>query len=236
MIHLIGLGLDNKEATEKGLEAIKSADKAYAEFYTNTETINLERIEEKTDSSIQKLSRKEVEQEDKILEEAKDSDVAFLVSGDALTATTHYDIKHRAEEKEIETEVVHAPSIFTSIAETGLNVYKFGRTVTLPENGKPDSVIKYVEKNDEIGLHSLILLDINLEASEAAEKILEMKPEFSKREALVLERANLETQEISRMTLEEVSEKEFGEPPHCLILPGEKSHKEEEFLTRWRDW
>lgn len=229
MIYLIGLGLDNKEVTEKGLEAIKSADKVFAEFYTNTETIDLNKLEEKTDSEIEKLSREEVEQEDKIVKEGKESDVAFLVSGDALTATTHYDIKDRAEKESIETEVIHAPSIFTSIAETGLNVYKFGRTVTLPEKGEPESVIKYIEKNDSIGLHSLILLDINLEADEAAEKILNMRPEFSERETTVLERANLGNQNISTMSLEEVADSEFGEPPHCLILPGEKSHKEEEF-------
>jgi diphthine synthase len=233
MIHLVGLGLDNREVTEKGLEAIEDAEKVFAEFYTNTETIDLERIEDETGSEIRKLSREEVEQEDRIVEEGKDSDVAFLVSGDALTATTHYDIKHRAEEKGIETEVVHAPSIFTSIAETGLNVYKFGRTVTLPEEGKPESVIKHIEKNDEISLHSLILLDINLEANKAAGRILEMKPEFSERETVVLERANLESQETSRMKLEEVSDSEFGEPPHCLILPGEKSHKEEEFVAKF---
>jgi diphthine synthase len=233
MIHLIGIGLEDGEVTEKGLEAIESSDKVFAEFYTNTETIDLEKLEEKTGKDTRKLSRKEVEQEDTVIEEAKDSDVAFLVSGDALTATTHYDIKHRAEEKGIETEVVHAPSIFTSIAETGLNVYKFGRTVTLPEEGEPESVIKYIEKNDSIGLHSLILLDINLEADEAAEKMLDMKPEFSDREAVVLERANLESQEISKMKLEDVADSEFGEPPHCLILPGEKSHKEEEFINSY---
>jgi len=233
MIYLVGLGLDNREVTEKGLEAIRDAEKVFAEFYTNTETINLKELEEKTGSEIQKLSRKEVEQEDKIIEEAEDSDVAFLVSGDALTATTHYDIKHRAEEKEIKTEVVHAPSIFTSIAETGLNVYKFGRTVTLPENGKPKSIIKHIEKNDEIGLHSLILLDINLEADNAAKKILEMKPEFSERETIILETANLENQNITKMKLENVENSEFGKPPHCLILPGEKSHKEEEFVTKF---
>jgi diphthine synthase len=230
MLHLIGLGLDDGEITEKGMNAIESSEKVFAEFYTNTETIDLEKLEEKTGSEIEKLSREEVEQEDRIIEESRESDVAFIVSGDALTATTHYDIKHRAEEKGIETEVIHAPSIFTSIAETGLNVYKFGRTVTLPEKGEPQSVVKYIEKNDSIGLHSLILLDINLEADAAAEKILDMKPEFSGREVAVLERANLEDQQISVMTLEEVSKSSFGQPPHCLILTGEKSHKEEEFM------
>jgi diphthine synthase len=234
MIHLVGLGLDDGEVTEKGLEAIRSSEKVFAEFYTNTETVEIDDLEQKTGSEIQKLSREEVEQEDKILEEGKDKEIAFLVSGDALTATTHYDIKHRAEEQGIETEVIHASSIFTSIAETGLNVYKFGRTVTLPEEGKPESIIKHIDKNDSIGLHTLILLDINLEADEAAEKILEMKPELAEREALVLERANMENQKVSVMELGKIREAEFGDTPHSLILPGEKSHKEEEFLDSHR--
>ena len=230
MIYLIGLGLEDGEVTQKGLEAIENSDKVFAEFYTNTETVDLEKLEEQTGKGVEKLSREEVEQEDRILEEAERSDVAFLVSGDSLTATTHYDIRHRAEERGIGTCVIHAPSIFTSIAETGLNVYKFGRTVTLPEEGKPESIIDYIEKNDSIGLHTLILLDIGLEADKAAQKILKMEPEFSDREAIVLERANLDSQEISVMKLGEVSDREFGEPPHSIILSGEKSHKEEEFL------
>ena len=32
------------------------------------------------------------------------------------------------------------------------------------------------------------------------------------------------------MKLEKVKDSKFGKPPHCLILPGEKSHKEEEFV------
>lgn len=230
MLTLIGLGLEDREVTQKGLEAIENSDKVFAEFYTNTETVDLEKLEAETGKQIEKLSREEVEQEDRILEEAKDSKVAFLVSGDSLTATTHYDIKHRAEERGIETCVIHAPSIFTSVAETGLNLYKFGRTVTLPEEGKPDSIIEYIGQNDSIGLHSLILLDIGLRADEAVEKILEMEPGFSDREAVVLERANLDSQEISVMTMEKVSQQEFGEPPLSIILTGDKSHKEEEFL------
>ncbi|MFB6216624.1 MAG: diphthine synthase, partial [Candidatus Aenigmatarchaeota archaeon] len=131
MLYLVGLGLDDGEVTQKGIEAVRSSEKVYAEFYTNTETVDLENLEEKTESAIKKLSREEVEREDAVLESAREQDTAFLVSGDPLTATTHYDIKHRAEKRGIEVNVVHAPSILTSVAETGLNVYKFGRVVTL---------------------------------------------------------------------------------------------------------
>jgi len=234
MLHLVGVGLDDKEITEKGLEAIEEAEKVYAEFYTNTETVDLERVEEKTGSEIEKLPRDKVEREDRIIDSAEEKDTAFLVSGDPLTATTHYDIKHRAEEKGLEVRTVHAPSIFTSIAETGLNVYKFGRTVTLPEDSAPKSVTDYIEKNDEIGLHTLILLDINYRAEKASEKLIGLKEELADRDAIVIERANTDSQKISVGKLENFTEKEMGNPPHCIIIVGSTSHKEDEFLEAYR--
>ena len=229
MLHLVGLGLDDGEITQKGVKAIEESEKVFAEFYTNTETVDIRALEEKTGTVIEKLSREEVERKDQIIESAEKEDTAFLVSGDPLTATTHYDIKHRAEQKNIEVDVVHAPSIFTSVAETGLNVYKFGRTVTLPENASPESIIEHIEKNDSIGLHTLVLLDINYDAGDAADKLVEMSSELADREALILERANLDDQNIVHGRLEEIDPE--GETPHCIVLVGEKSHKEEENLS-----
>ncbi len=234
MLYLIGLGLDDGEITQKGLEALESVERAFVEFYTNTETIDIEKLEEQTGTKIEKLSRDEVERNDKIIESAEEKDTAFLVSGDPLTATTHYDIKHRAEEKGINTNVFHAPSIFLSIAETGLNVYKFGRTVTLPKDMTPDSIGEHIEKNDSIGLHSLVLLDIDYNANKAAEKLIEIEQDLEDREAVLLERANDETQNVSVLKLKELSKTDLGETPHCIIITGETSHKEEEFLEAYR--
>ncbi len=226
MLYMIGLGLDNNEITQKGLNALKKVEEAYAEFYTNTANINLEQLP----VEIEILKREEVEQEDKIIESAVEKNTAFLVSGDPLTATTHYDIKHRAEKKGIEVKVIHAPSIFTSIAETGLNVYKFGRTVTLPKEGNPESIKKYIDNNDSIDLHSLVLLDIDYDASNAAEKLLNLGIED--REALVIERANRQNTAITLSSLKEISEMKLDSTPHSIILTGEKSFKEEEFVEK----
>lgn len=233
MLYLIGLGLDDGEITQKGIKALESVERAYAEFYTNTETVDLQKLEEETGTEIEKLSREQVEQEDRIIESAEEEDTAFLVSGNALTATTHYDIKHRAEKEGLKTEVVHAPSIFTSISETGLNVYKFGRTVTLPEDFAPESILEHIEKNYSIGLHTLVLLDIDYDAADAANKLIQLDEGLEDREAIVLERANNEDQNISLSTLGELAEHEFGRPPHCIILVGETSHMEEEFIEEY---
>ncbi len=231
MLYLIGLGLDDEEITLKGLEALKEVEKVYAEFYTNTETVDIKSLEEKIGKDIEVLNREEVEQKDRILESAKEKDTAFLVSGDPLTATTHYGIKHRAEQEEIPVKVVHAPSILTSVAETGLNVYKFGRAVTVPKNASPDSITEHIKKNDSVGLHTLVLLDIDYKASEAAAKLTDLDPELSERKVVVLTRANSDTQEITVTTLEEATSQNFGDTPHCITIIGETSHMEEEFLN-----
>lgn len=230
MLSIVGLGLDDGEITLKGLKALEEADKAYAEFYTNTKTIDPEKLEEKTGTEIEELSREQVEQDELPVKEAEEGNICFLVSGDPLTATTHYGIKHEAEKKGIEVEVVHAPSILTSVAETGLNVYKFGRVVTLPEEGEPESIVKMIEKNDSVGLHTLILLDIDYTANAAAEKLVNMNKSFENRECLVVQRANLKSQSITQTTFDELKNSKLGETPHCIILKGSVSHKEREFL------
>jgi diphthine synthase len=233
MLYLIGLGLDDREITEKGKEALESADRAFVEFYTNTANIDIERLEEETGTEIDRLSREEVEQQETVSEALQDGDVVFLVSGDPLTATTHYDIKHRAEEKGEKVEVIHAPSILTSVAETGLNVYKFGRVVTLPEDSRPSSVIDHIEANDSIGLHTLVLLDIDYRANDASQKLVEMGLDPG-REAAVIERANHSSQWINVGRLEDMSSADLGRTPHSIILVGETDHKEQEFLEGHR--
>ncbi len=233
MLYIIGLGLDDREITRKGVEALGEVEKAFAEFYTNTGNIDTEALEEETGTEIVELDREEVEQEDRILESARERDTAFLVSGDPLTATTHYDIKHRAEQEGIDIEVIHAPSILSSVAETGLNIYKLGRVVTLPEDSAPESVAEYIWENDSLGLHSLVLLDIDYPANKAAEKLVNLGIEGD-REAIVLERANHESQSISVDSLSCIEDSDFGKPPHSIILTGETSHKEEEFIEEHR--
>lgn len=231
MLHMVGLGLDDGEITQKGIKAIEGSDKVYVEFYTNTETVDIEELEEETGKKIEKLPRSKVEREDLVAESAMEQETAFLVSGDPLTATTHYDIKHRLEEQEIKVNVIHAPSIFTSVAETGINIYKIGRTVTLPEESRPESVTRYIEQNLGSGLHSLVLLDINYSADSALEKLVDIEPDLKSERFVVLERANMDSMNVTVGSYEKLSERSFGETPHCIIVLGETDHKEDEFLN-----
>ncbi|MFB6295000.1 MAG: diphthine synthase, partial [Candidatus Nanohaloarchaea archaeon] len=74
----------------------------------------------------------------------------------------------RARRRGFDVEVVHAPSILTAVAQTGLSLYKFGRTTTLTiQNGAvPGSVFDAVRENQAAGLHTLVLLDIGMTVNE----------------------------------------------------------------------
>lgn len=179
MLSLVGLGLRDTDISRAAETAIADADVAYAEFYTNAIAYDLDAIEDRAGTRIEVLDRDAVEQDDTVVSAAREQDVAFLVSGDPLTATTHQDILFRAREQGIETDVVHAPSILTAVAETGLSSYKFGRVTTLPEpydGTVPDSPFDVVEQNQDQGLHTLLLLDIGMTVDEALELAADRLP------------------------------------------------------------
>ena len=72
---------------------------------------------------------------DEILEEiSKDpeNDYSFLVVGDPFCATTHSDLFLRAIKLGIKVQVVHNASIMNAIGATGLMLYRFGETVSIP--------------------------------------------------------------------------------------------------------
>lgn len=238
MLVLAGLGLTEKDISLRALDTVKNCDTVYVEFYTNTAQ-DLSWLEEALGDDVVECSREEVEQPDKILAAAEETDVAVLVSGDPLAATTHIDLLKQAWEQHIETQVFHAPSIFTAVAETGLSLYKFGRVTTLPRpynDTLPTSPYTHVKKNQEAGLHSLILLDINLDAATALQHLQKLEAEQGDNlftdDAVVIvgERLGTNAATITRGTVEDLAHHEYGAPPHSIILPGDTSANEEAYV------
>ena len=86
--------------------------------------------------------------------------VVLLSYGDPMIATTHMDLRLRAEESGIKTKILHNSSIISVLpGETGLHSYKFGRTVSLMKEHEiaPLSVYYAIHNNLVSKLHSLIL-------------------------------------------------------------------------------
>ena len=163
MLYLIGIGLwDENDITLKGLDILKECKDVYIETYTNKWQGNLNDLDGMIGKPVKTLERSEVESEF-LSDEAKTKDIALLISGDPLAATTHVQLIKDCKKKNVKVKIVHNSSILTAVGECGLSLYKFGRTTTLvrpTENYNPKSPYKIIKKNKENDLHTLILLDI----------------------------------------------------------------------------
>ncbi|MFW5946241.1 MAG: diphthine synthase [Candidatus Natronoplasma sp.] len=236
----IGLGLyDEKDISVKGLKAAREADKAYSEFYTsNLSGCSIEDVEAQLDKKVKILSREEVEKNSIPVKKAKDKKVAFLTAGDPMAATTHIDLRLRAEKEGIKTNMIHSSSIFSAVpSELGLQHYKFGRTVTLPftRSGKdyPPSPYQNIKENKERGLHTLVLLDIDskneryMNVDEGIEALMALEDRLEQdligEETLMagLARVGSEKPEIKADYPKDLRSHEFGSGLHCLVVFGD---------------
>lgn len=87
--------------------------------------------------------------------------VALLVVGDPFGATTHTDFLIRAREQNIPFQVVHNASIMNAIGCCGLQLYRFGETISIPywtDSWQPDSFYDKIKTNVAAGFHTLALL------------------------------------------------------------------------------
>src|SRR2546428_2121519 len=155
----IGLGLnDEKGMTLEGLEEARLADSAYGEFYTNImPNLDLKRLEKEIGKKVEVLSRSQLEDEggENLLRAASKESVAFLVPGDPLIATTHISLRLSLAKAGIGSRIIHGPSIMSAVCgATGLQSYKFSKTVTVPYDPPlPASILETISDNYGRGLH-----------------------------------------------------------------------------------
>lgn len=168
VLYLVGLGLgDEQDITMKGLKIVQSADRVFLEAYTSILGVDRERLEGLYGTSITVADRDMVEQqaEELMLEPARRENVALLVVGDPVCATTHTDLWLRAKQLDIPVELVHNASIMGAAGACGLQLYKFGHTVSIPffeDNWRPTSFYPKIRYNRGGGMHTLCLLDIKV--------------------------------------------------------------------------
>jgi diphthine methyl ester synthase len=250
MLTIIGTGLcDAQDLTQRGLAAIHAADHVYLEGYTSLLQSSIGEFSAVVGKPIQVLSRTDVESDiDRVLTQAKNSNVALLVIGDPFAATTHADLYLRAKQAGVTVHVIHNATILSAIGAVGLELYRYGKTVSIPywERGfEPTSFLDGIKENYERGLHTLCLLDIKVDqhrfmsvkegiehlerAQERTNKIL-----TSQTLAVGVARMGCSDTKIAAGTLNVLKEVDFGKPPHALVIPGKLHPVEEEMLALWR--
>ncbi|GFS25495.1 diphthine methyl ester synthase-like [Elysia marginata] len=115
---------------------------------------------------------------DELMEGADTEDIAFLVVGDPLGATTHTDLILRAVEKGLQYRVIHNASIMNAVGCCGLQLYSYGETVSIvfwEKDWKPESFYDKILVNRERGMHTLCLLDIKMK-EQTIENLMKGRP------------------------------------------------------------
>jgi len=247
MLYLIGLGLSWKDLSMKALEALNICEEVYLESYTSVSDFTPLQLQRLLGKPVHVLDRKQVEEDMLFLGDAEVKNAALLIYGDPLAATTHQEILHLAKKRSIPVKIIHAPSIFTAVAETGLSLYRFGKvaSITIPEKGySPESFFDVLKENLSIDTHTLFLLDLKplenkfLTIPDALKILIGINKKKSEKiiteDSIVVGCARLgfENSIIKTGKASEVIKEDFGNPPFCLIVPAKLNHKEEEFLQK----
>ena len=191
MLFLVGLGLSVVDIPIGAIEVCKRCD-LYIDNFTSfvTEEIT-DYIRSETGKQMFELSRPDMEENVKeIVKRASGKDIAILVGGDPLMATTHKIIYIESKRQGVTIEIIHANSIITTaIGESGLDFYRFGAPCTIPDWSEHYSPVSFYEKlyvNLRNNEHTIMLLDYNpkakrtLTVSEAVEKLLAAESHYKK--------------------------------------------------------
>lgn len=247
MLFLIGTGLQIEDISIRTHEILKKCEKVYLEIYTSKLNEDTSRLESLLGIKLDKIYRNDLESKDIVIDEAKTKNIAVLVIGTPLFATTHTDILIRAKKDNVAVKVIHNASILSVFGCGGLYSYSFGRTVSIPffeEDWKPTSFYFNIEKNKMIGLHTLCLLDIRVEEDQelymspniAMEQLLlcesiEKKGVFNDNSIVaVVSRFGLNDEKIKFGRMGDLIKIDFGYPLHSLIIPAKMDIIEKEHV------
>jgi diphthine synthase len=244
----MGMGLRGyRSLTVDEIEQLKRCDNIFLEMYTSGSMIDdIQRISRELKKNIQQVYREDVEQSDVIIKAAQRSETALLVIGDALTATTHNQIRFELEDLGIPVLIYENASIVTAImGYLGLHLYNLGPVISLPfvsEKFFPKSPYEKLVRNITNQEHSLILLDLSpsgyMKPSDAIHILQDMNEKFGKK--IDLERTRLCVVNAFGMPEQKIfvgnpvsAEKEtFSDKPSAIVFPGRLDSSEQDSLRR----
>ena len=150
----------------------------------------------------------------------------------------------------------------SAIGATGLQLYNFGQAVSMvffTKTWKPSSYYDRIRENAQIGLHTLVVLDIKVKeqslenlargrkifepprymtVAQCAQQMLETEEEKGEgicspmSLAVGVARIGAADQRIVSGTLEQLSHVDLGPPLHSLVLLGKRTHYLEKDFIR----
>lgn len=229
--------MSSNDITINGLEACKKADEIYLDSYTSKlSSGNISDLEKLIGKKIIIAARTMLEDNSAaLLDKAKKKNIAILIIGSPTAATTHISLFKEAEENNIEVGIIENSSILTAVGITGLQLYNFGQTTTIPFNNKNITTpIEVLKKNQKLDLHTLFLLDIHEDKLMSAREGLDylIKNGLDKNtEVIACGALGSQKYEIKVGKASEISLTKF---PQCFIIPGKLHFLEQEMLEFWK--
>jgi len=246
MLWFVGLGISGfKSIPNEALDILSNADMVYLEQFTSPiGESDLTKIKNAVNGEFKEGKRWLVEDGNEILKNAKKKKVVLLSYGDPYIATTHIELRTRAIEEKIKTHSIHASSSLTSmIGECGLHFYKIGRIATIMSEMKSLTTPYYViYKNIIEENHTILLLEYNqdkgffLDPKDALNGLLETEKGQLRKVispstfVIVASRIGFKDQRVISGKISRLKEKDFGRPPHTVIIPGRLHFTESDAL------
>jgi len=244
MLWFVGLGISGLDGiSANAIQILKKADMTYFEIFTSPiSRSDLLKIKKMVKGKLTIAPRWMVEDGKAILAQAKKKNVVLLTYGNPYVATTHIELRTRAESEKIKTKTIHGPSAITSlIGECGLHHYKIGRPVTIMRELPSLSTVYYtIYENMIKGNHSLLILEYDhssnffLDPRDALNNLLKTE-EGERRKvidettfAIVASRIGSKSQDIISGKISTLVKTDFGKPPHTIIIPGRLHFTEHE--------
>lgn len=237
MLYIIGLGLNEKSINLEAVSSIKKCDKIYIDNYTSSIPYSVKKIEKIINKKIIKLDRENIESE-KILNEAKNKNICLLIYGSPFFATTHINLIDECKSNKIRLNIIYNASVFDAIAETGLQLYKFGKISSIPKwqnNFKPYSFLDIIENNLLNNSHSLILVDIGLNFQSAINQLLEALKEKNLKidKILVCSRLGTDKKKIFYGNFFGIKTIKNIKEPFCFVIPSKMHFFEEKMINEY---
>ncbi len=236
MLWFIGLGISGVDGLSPNtLKILKKADIVYFENFTSPiPKIDQLKVKKITRSRFKIAPRWMVEDGKAILADAKKKAVVLLAYGDPYIATTHIELRTRAELEKIKTRTVHAASAIPSlVGECGLQYYKIGKPVTVMREQQSWNTVYYTIYDNLVrGLHSILILEYNsdaeffLDPKDALSSLLLIEKEQRRNVidesmfGIVASRIGSKNQSITAGKISSLVKADFGKPPHTIIIPG----------------
>ena len=236
MLYIIGLGLNYDGIGKFALETVKRCKKVYLENYTVNFPYATTDLTDVLGKKVELADREKVENLS-LVDEARKKDVALLVYGSPLTATTHITLYKECRESGVKCKILHNASILEAVAETGLQLYKFGKITSMPKwqpekNYTPDSFMDVVKENESIGAHSLILCDIDLTLHFAMLQLEDAakNKDYKLKKIAICHALGTPNARIYYANFKDFKDWRGVKPPFCIVIPGKMNDYEKSVL------